>query len=88
LDRPANTGPDGKMYIVNHFLDVEILPDVLVPDKAAAGTTNSAADIEKQMSLCEGIYGRPPNVVLVDWCDEGQVFSAQDQSNGVTTTTV
>lgn len=65
LDRPADAAPDGRMYIVNHFLDVEILPGVKVPDLLSAGTTNSAASIRDQCNLCVGTYGRTPNVVLV-----------------------
>nr|OQO18733.1 hypothetical protein B0A51_11431 [Rachicladosporium sp. CCFEE 5018] len=48
LDRPAGSSPEGKMYIVNHFLD-----------KTALWTSVLAA-------LCEKLYGRRPNVVLVD----------------------
>lgn len=89
LDRPANSSPDGKMYLVNHDLDKEynlLGQTILVPDNEADFTTNAATgegSIGAQADLCEGIYGRKPNVVLVDMFDRGDVFAAQDALNGV-----
>ncbi|MCJ1338113.1 hypothetical protein MMC09_003398 [Bachmanniomyces sp. S44760] len=86
LDRPPNSSPDGKMYIINHFLDVSIF-GLLVPDRSAAAKTNAATgsgSIGAQAQLCEGIYGRAPKGVLVDFFDAGgQVFNAQDSLNRV-----
>lgn len=64
LDRPKDASPDGRMYIVNHYLDIDIL-GVLVPNLADAGTTNSVASILAQADLCYNQYKRTPNVVLV-----------------------
>lgn len=83
IDRPSGSSATGKMYIVNHFKDVNVLDSgVLVPDKDAAPTTNSEASIIGQVDVCEGLYGRAPKGVLVDWMDEGAVFAAQDALNG------
>jgi hypothetical protein len=71
LDRPAGASPTGRMYIVNHFLDVAI-GSVLIPDDPADSTTNSASGIEAQANLCNGIYGRMPNGVLVDYFNVGK----------------
>lgn len=65
LDRPKDASPDGRMYIVNHFLDIEIFPGVLIPNLAESGTTNSVASILAQTDLCYNTYKRTPNVVLV-----------------------
>ncbi|KAK4507730.1 hypothetical protein PRZ48_001465 [Zasmidium cellare] len=87
LDRPPNGSPDGRMYLVNHVLDKQVpLTDILIPDHEADFTTNAATgngSIGAQVELCEGIYGRVPNVVLVDMFDRGDVFTAQDALNGV-----
>lgn len=53
------------MLIVNHFLDVELLPGVLVPDLVRADKTNSVSSILAQSDLCYGNFQRMPNVVLV-----------------------
>ena len=75
------------MYIVNHFLDVEVFSTgVLIPDNVDDYTTNAATgdgSIGAQSDLCESTYGRSPNFVLVDMFDRGDVFTAQDALNGV-----
>nr|OQO20979.1 hypothetical protein B0A51_09668 [Rachicladosporium sp. CCFEE 5018] len=85
LDRPAGSSPEGKMYIVNHFLDkIPLWTSVLVPDNAADVKTNAATgkgSIGAQANLCEKVYGRRPNVVLVDMFDRGDVFTAQRTLN-------
>ena len=55
IDRPPNAAPDGRMYIVNHYLDIEIA-GILIPDRGAAGTTNAATSIGAQVAICEGLY--------------------------------
>ena len=73
------------MYIVNHFLDINVL-GILIPDNAADATTNAATgtgSIGAQVSLCQSTYGRGPKGVLVDNFDKGNVFAAQDAMNGL-----
>lgn len=85
LNRPPGASPDGLMYIVNHFLDLDIL-GIDIPDNAADTTTNAATgsgSIGAQADLCESIYGRWPNFVLVDMFNRGNVFAWQDAVNGV-----
>ncbi|KAL2007895.1 hypothetical protein VTN00DRAFT_7877 [Thermoascus crustaceus] len=85
IDRPAKATPDGRMYIVNHFLDVDIL-GILVPDRLSANKTNAATgpgSIGAQSDLCRSIHGRIPNFVLVDFVDQGDVLRAQDALNGL-----
>jgi hypothetical protein len=86
LNRPPNSSPEGKMYIVNHFLDRELFADILIPDNSADFATNAATgngSIGAQVTLCEGVYGRVPNLVLVDMFDRGDVFAAQRVMNGL-----
>ena len=57
-----------------------------MPDDAADYTTNAATgsgSIGAQVGLCEGIYGRAPKGVLVDYFDKGDVFTAERSINGV-----
>ncbi|KAI9749568.1 MAG: hypothetical protein M4579_006819 [Chaenotheca gracillima] len=85
LDRPAGAKPDGRMYIVNHFLDLDIF-GVDIPDRGADAATNAATgtgSIGSQDDLCASQYGRKPNFVLVDNFDTGDVFTAQKTLNGL-----
>ena len=73
------------MYIVNHFLDVSVF-GVLVPDNPRDQQTNAATgpgSIGAQVALCEGIYNKNPKVVLVDYFDKGDVFTAERSMNGL-----
>lgn len=85
IDRPSGASADGRMYIVNHFLDEDIL-GIDIPNRDAASTTNAAegdGSIGAQSDLCESLYGRAPNVVLLDWVGTGQAMTAQAELNGV-----
>lgn len=52
------------MILVNHFLDTNI-SGILIPNRAAANVTNSAASIIAQANICVGLYGSNPNFILV-----------------------
>jgi len=85
IDRPPGANQAGRMYIVNHFLDLD-LDGILIPDDPADPTTNAATgtgSIGAQGSLCVGLYGRAPKGVLVDYYDRGNVFAAQNAFNGL-----
>lgn len=64
IDRPSGASANGRMGIVNHMLHDELL-GIEWPDTGALETTNSVASIAAQAGICEGLYGRAPNVVLV-----------------------
>lgn len=86
LDRPPGATADGRMYIVNHFLDLDVLDGIDVPDNAADNATNAATgvgSIGAQADLCIGLYGKAPVGILVDYFNRGNVFAAQDTLNGV-----
>ncbi|RJE20337.1 hypothetical protein PHISCL_07334, partial [Aspergillus sclerotialis] len=79
INRPPNASPAGRMYIMSHFLDVEIF-GIKVPDRERAPRTNAATgpgSIGAQSTVCEGLYGRDPTVVLVDFVDQGDVLAAE-----------
>lgn len=64
VDRPSGASPDGRMYLVNHFLDVDIL-GIDIPDETAASTTNGETSIMAQVDECDALYDRYPNFILV-----------------------
>ncbi|GLA76441.1 hypothetical protein AtubIFM55763_008015 [Aspergillus tubingensis] len=85
IDRPAGASASGRMYIVNHFLDVDIL-GILIPDKDHASDTNAVSgsgSIGAQADLCYSIYSRLPNFILLDFVDLGEPIAAQNELNGV-----
>ena len=85
IDRPAGATGEGCMYIVNHFLDLD-LGGIDIPDNAADNTTNAATgvgSIGAQADLCIGLYGRAPMGILVDYFNRGNVFAAQNTLNGL-----
>lgn len=65
VDRPSGVSADGRMFLANHNRNVEVLPDVLIPDLVEAHNTNSVESITEQTDTCKSSYGRVPNVVLV-----------------------
>ncbi|KAI0164520.1 PLC-like phosphodiesterase [Hypoxylon sp. FL1284] len=83
IDRPAGASADGRMVLANHNLNIEVLPDVLVPAPLQAPDTNSAASITEQTDICKQNYGRNPNVVLLDFVSEGDTIAVQNQLNGL-----
>ncbi|OQE41806.1 hypothetical protein PENCOP_c004G07094 [Penicillium coprophilum] len=85
IDRPSGAAATGRMGIVNHFLDVDIL-GIKIPARHLADTTNAATgpgSIGEHATLCTGLYGRAPNVVLADFVDKGDVITAQKNLNGL-----
>lgn len=64
IDRPNGASPDGRMVLVNHFLDTN-LSGILIPNRDAANVTNSASSVMAQANICAGLYGRNPNFILV-----------------------
>jgi hypothetical protein len=65
IDRPSGASADGRMYLANHNLNVELFLGILIPDMLNAANTNSLSNIMEQVNICIGNYGRNPNVVLV-----------------------
>lgn len=89
VDRPANANPDGRMYLVNHNLDIDLLHngDILIPDHPDVAKTNAAtgnpSSIMNQSNLCNDIYKRYPRVVILDYVDAGDWKTAELMMNGL-----
>ena len=84
INRPPGASPDGRMYLVNHFLDKKLVSDLVVPDNGADSRTNAAngpGSIGAQVNLCVEKYGRLPQFVLLDMFDRGQWLKAQHAMN-------
>ncbi|KAJ9139030.1 PLC-like phosphodiesterase [Coniochaeta hoffmannii] len=82
LDRPSGASASGRMYIVNHFLDVDIF-GIKIPDQINAPKTNSKTSIMAQSNLCYQAWGRLPNLILLDWANRGDPIGAQNALNHV-----
>ena len=89
VDRPGGLVDDPvlaaqRMYIVNHYLDTEMM-GMDVPDRRDARKTNAANGSESigaQVKLCQREHGRAPKGILVDYFEKGNVFEVQDALNG------
>lgn len=64
VNRPSGGSADGRMYLVNHYLDYEIL-GIDIPNVTAAGTTNGETSILAQVNECNALYDRYPNFIIV-----------------------
>lgn len=90
IDRPGGLVDDPalaseRMYIINHYLDTEML-GMDVPDRRDARKTNAASGSESigaQVTLCQQERGRAPKGILVDYFDKGEVFKVQNALNGL-----
>ncbi|KAG5791671.1 hypothetical protein H9Q69_009271 [Fusarium xylarioides] len=82
VDRPEKGDPTVLMGIMNHMLNHDIM-GVIMPDQIDTEKTNSKYSIQKQVDLCEGSWGRRPNVVLLDWVNVGEAMDAQISLNAL-----
>ena len=90
IDRPPSLAEtpelaNQRMYIVNHYLDTEML-GMDVPDRRDARKTNAMTggeSIGAQVSLCQQEHGRAPKGILVDYFEKGDVFEVQDKLNNL-----
>ena len=90
IDRPGGVveNPelaDQRMYIVNHYLDTEMM-GMDVPDRRDARKTNAVSggeSIGAQIDLCQRQHGRAPKGILVDYFEKGEVFKVQNALNGL-----
>ncbi|BGP39161.1 hypothetical protein JCM10449v2_003099 [Rhodotorula kratochvilovae] len=95
VDRVTGSA-EGKMYLMNHFLDVNttILGQTFaVPAEAELEQTNAVSgtgSLGAQASECLAQHGYYPTFTLVDYYDvgDGSVFEYAAQLNGVTYTPV
>ncbi|KAF7293913.1 Protein-S-isoprenylcysteine O-methyltransferase [Mycena chlorophos] len=72
------------MYLLNHFLDIDIF-SILVSDPEQASTTNGVASITADAEGCVPLSGgnRLPNFVLTDFTNLGEGLQAVTKMNGL-----
>ncbi|CAO2653893.1 Nn.00g106260.m01.CDS01 [Neocucurbitaria sp. VM-36] len=94
-DRPTSLGSasaalsSGRMFLMNHFL-YESTSFFQSPNESYAGTTNAqtgVGSLGESVTECTGVYGKPPNFVLVDFFNRGPAMASVDAANGVTDAT-
>ncbi|KAJ3571394.1 hypothetical protein NP233_g3774 [Leucocoprinus birnbaumii] len=83
----SNVDPSTTMYLINHFLDMEILGNP-APNLGQLNVTNSASGIGSlgaQVDTCVAQHSKPPNFLLVDFYDygAGSVFEVAARINSV-----
>jgi hypothetical protein len=94
-DRPSGVKGDiqtalsaNLMPLMNHFLDSSELFGIDVPNVGAIGNTNSPSSGEGTLgsaaTQCQSAYGKVPNIILVDFFDQGPAINTVDTLNGVT----
>ena len=94
-DRPAavagNTAAavsSGRLSLVNHFLDLQEPFGIVVPDIANAKLTNAnsgpVGNLGASASQCAQTFGKQPNILLVDFFDQGPAIDTVDKINGIT----
>ncbi|KAI0911260.1 PLC-like phosphodiesterase [Ustulina deusta] len=82
IDRPAGASAGGRLILANHNRNYEVF-GISLPDLVNAAGTNSVDSITAQTNTCNQLYGRIPNVVLLDYVSLGEVIAAQNQLNGL-----
>jgi hypothetical protein len=72
VDRPpALRGhtPKGRLSVINHFLDIQVVDDILIPDRPELDETNGVSgpgSLGLQANQCAQIWGSYPNFILAD----------------------
>ncbi|KAI9696359.1 MAG: hypothetical protein M1820_008201 [Bogoriella megaspora] len=82
IDRPSGASADGRLYLVNHYLDNDIF-GIDIPAYDDAGTTNGGDSVNKNVAECFNLYGVNPNVILVDWVNKGDIINIGKALNGL-----
>ncbi|KAI8266012.1 PI-PLC X domain-containing protein 1 [Colletotrichum sp. SAR11_239] len=86
-DRPQRVIDESKyMYLINHVWNIAMGSKfegetVKIPTRLAANITNSMDSISRQVKLCKAKWGKIPNVILLDFIDDGDAIKAQDHFN-------
>ena len=89
IDRKNKIDESGKttMNLVNHYLDVKIpFTDITIPDRLRLDKTNAVSgegSLGAHADLCKSMYGRNPNVLLINFFGKGDAMGAQVKMNGL-----
>lgn len=76
--RPNRGGPDNPLLLLNHWVDTSP-----APRPSNAKVVNARGFLLRRARECERIRGRMPNLVAVDFYEEGDVTGAVEVLNGV-----
>ncbi|KAL6716812.1 hypothetical protein ACLMJK_004724 [Lecanora helva] len=82
----ATAVSSGRLPLVNHFLDQQILGSIDTPNTSYIETTNGMSgvgNLQQAASNCAGAYGRAPAFLLVDFFDEGSAINVVNNINGI-----
>ncbi|KAF7712809.1 Uncharacterized protein PECH_002593 [Penicillium ucsense] len=95
--RPPDLAPKdakNRMYMANHNLNVELnlgSLSILIPNSAVINETNAVSgygSLGRMADNCTAMWNRPPNFLLVDYYNEGNVpgsvFEVAAKMNNVT----
>ena len=78
----------GRMALMNHFLDMDEIFGIDVPNVDAANQTNAPGNVLGNLGQaadqCKQEYGKAPTFLLVDFFDQGPAIATVDALNGVT----
>jgi len=64
--------PSSQLMLINHFLDTTYNfagTQFWVPDKTQLNVTNSESSLSFHVGNCQTIWGRKPNIILLDFYD-------------------
>lgn len=83
FDTDVNRGVSGtkELYLVNHWLQKEVLPGVTVPDKSLAPQANSRAVVGKRVQDCAAANSHFINFLGVDFYEIGDAKAVVDSIN-------
>jgi len=87
VNRPPNTQPGNKLYVMNHFLDYNVSSgnlSIQIPNVTYAYETNALSgfgSLGSQAQNCSATFGRQPNFLLVDFFDQGGGSSIEESAN-------
>jgi hypothetical protein len=70
--------PDAPLFLINHWVNTDPTPR---PSDAAR--VNRKDVIEGRATVCEGIRDRHPTLFAVDFAEQGDLYGAVDELNGV-----
>jgi hypothetical protein len=76
--RPNRGTPDAPLFLINHWINTDPTPR---PSDAA--TVNRKNVIVGRATACEQIRERHPTLIAVDFAEQGDLYGAVDELNGV-----
>lgn len=77
----------GRLFLMNHFLDVQQSFNIQIPDVGNLSVTNAASgptgNLGDAAATCTATYGRAPTFILVDFFEHGSSISTVDKLNSI-----